>query len=89
MDTFNTYNGEFRTWGLAQDLTYFPRVLRANSNAKLCSDEGVVDEVGDILERLPIILTDGQEVAAKFNANQRHNMSCFCRWDSNNKTYLR
>lgn len=40
--------------------TYFPRVLGADGDAKLRSDESVVDEFGHVLKRLAIVLTGGQ-----------------------------
>lgn len=55
-------------------MTYFPRVLRADGNAKLWSDEGVVDEAGHILEWFPVILTGRQKVADKLRANQIQTM---------------
>lgn len=70
-------------------MTYFPWVFRANSNAKLWSDEGVVDEAGDILKWLPIILAGKEKMgAAKLNANQIQTMYIFLdKWS--HKTYLR
>lgn len=52
-------------WTLDEDVTYFPRVLRANSDTKLWSDEGVVDEVGHILKWLPVVLTGREMFASK------------------------
>lgn len=65
--------GEFTTGGFDEDMTYFPRVLGADSDAKLCSDEGVVDEVGHILEWLPVVLTGRQMAAAKMKCKSNSN----------------
>lgn len=40
--------------------TYFPRVLGADGDAKLRSDESVVNEFGHVLKRLAIVLAGGQ-----------------------------
>lgn len=55
-------------------MTHFPRVLGADRNAKLWSDEGVVDEAGHILEGLAVVLTGRQMVAAtiKCKSNTNH-----------------
>ena len=37
--------------------THFPRVLRANGDSKLCSDERVVYQVSHIQESFPIVIT--------------------------------
>lgn len=41
--------------------TYFPRVLGADGDAKLGSDEGVVNEIGHVLKRLAVVLTEYTE----------------------------
>lgn len=41
-------------------MTYFPRVLGADGDAKLRSDERVVNEFGHVLKRLAVVLTGGQ-----------------------------
>lgn len=55
---------------LPENLTHFARVLRADANSKLCPDEGVVNQFGDILERLPIVLTGRQRVQWQGNERQ-------------------
>lgn len=45
--------------------THFAGILGADGNAELRSDEGVVDEVGDVLEGLTIVLTGRNQVAVK------------------------
>lgn len=45
---------------LPEHVTYFPRVLRADSDTKLWSDEGVVDQASHIFKWLAIILTATQ-----------------------------
>lgn len=63
-------------WTLDEDMTYFPRVLRANSDTKFWSDEGVVDEVGHILKWLPVVLTgremDVSKIKCLSNTNGVH-----------------
>lgn len=66
-------------WQLPKHVTYFSRVLRADGNTELWSDKGVVDQVGNILKWLPIILTATQMLALE---NQTQTVS-MC---NNNKT---
>lgn len=49
-------------------LTYFSRVLRADGDTKLWSDERVVNEVGHVLKWLPVVLTGRQN--SELNAYQ-------------------
>lgn len=49
-----------RPWHNPANATYFPGVLRADGNAKLWSDEGVVNETGHVLKRLSVVLTGRQ-----------------------------
>lgn len=52
--------GPSRPMQCAQLKTYFPRVLGADGDAKLRSDESVVNEFGHVLKRLAIVLAGGQ-----------------------------
>ena len=47
-----------KTWTAFPQTTHFARVVRTDGDAELCLDEGVVDQVSHIFERLPVVFTD-------------------------------